>query len=169
VGANYSSVQIRSDDRGAVRRLVEELSREQKQQFLVGPEMNGWIGVYPKWCDCSKLCRAIARKLKAELFLLVIQYDDIFVYEYYRDGKHVDRYNSYPDYHKDPGPRERQNLIGRPDRFAHLVTDDAHFAALEAALADPRDDRFIFAGDVAGSLRQHPGHSKCSHVLRISD
>jgi WD40 repeat protein len=146
MSANYSSVQIRMDDRETVMRVIEEISRKQKQKLLVGPALGGWIGVYPKWCDYTKLCRAIVRRLNAELFSLVIKYDDVFLYEYYRDGKRVDRYSSYPDYESDPGPQEREKLCGRPDRFAHLVNNAESFDLLKSALANPKDEQFTFAG-----------------------
>ena len=85
MSANYSSVQIRMDDRESVMRVIEEISRKQKQKLLVGPALGDWIGVYPKWCDYTKLCRAIARRLNPELLSLEIKYDDVFLYEYYRE------------------------------------------------------------------------------------
>ena len=77
MSANFSSIQIRTDARNGVKRVIHDLSRKQKRKFLIGPDLGGWIGVYPEWCDVTKLCRAIARRLSAELFLLVVQYDDI--------------------------------------------------------------------------------------------
>jgi hypothetical protein len=85
MSANFSSVQIRMDDRETVMRVIEEISRKQKQKLLVGPALGGWIGVYPKWSDYTKLCRAIVRRLNAELFSLEIKYEDVFRYEYYRE------------------------------------------------------------------------------------
>lgn len=146
MGAFYDSVQIHSDDREAVRTLLEELAPKKKRRFLLGPALNGWIGVYPN-VDAAA-ARDLARRLRVELLALNVHDDDIFSYEYYRDGKRVDRYNSAPDYFEEVSAKERRMLRGRPELLAHLVSDPARFQALRERLAAQMHDSIVFASEL---------------------
>lgn len=146
MGAFYDSVQIHSDDREAVRTLLEELARKKKRRFLLGPALNGWIGVYPNG-DVAAV-RDLARRLRVELLALNVHDDDIFSYEYYLDGKRVDRYNSAPDYFEEVSAKERRMQRGRLELLAHLVSQPARFQALRERLAAQMHDSIVFASEL---------------------
>ena len=85
MGGFYGSVQVRGDDRDAIRPAVEGLSRETGRKFLLGPFLDGWIGIYPD--DCGQdlgLAGDHARRLPGEVFAVRVHDDDFFAYEYYR-------------------------------------------------------------------------------------
>jgi hypothetical protein len=146
MGGFYGSVQIRGEDRDAVRAALEQLARK-KRRFLLGPAIGGWIGVYPDGSGQDLgVARALARRLPGELIAMLVHDDDIFAYEYYRDGRRVDQYNSIPDYFgEEVSEKERQRLRGRPERFAHLAGDPAKFAAVRKRLAAQAHEREVFA------------------------
>ncbi len=145
MGGFYGSVQIRSEDRDSVRSALERLARDQRQ-FLLGPPLNGWIGVYPNGAGQDfGVAGKLARRLKGELIAMLVHDDDIFAYEYYRDGRRVDQYNSVPDYFGgDISEKERLELSGRPETFAHLANDPAKFAAVRERLAAQAVQRDVF-------------------------
>src|SRR5262245_56782148 len=98
MGGFYGSIQVRGEDRETVRTALGALSRK-GWKFLLGPALIGWIGVYPD--DSGQdlgVARSLARRLRGEVLGMLVHDDDVFAYEYYRDGKRVDRFNSKPDY-----------------------------------------------------------------------
>jgi len=48
MGAFYGCAQVRSDDRDRVTTVAEDVARRLQTHMLVGPVLNGWIGVYPE-------------------------------------------------------------------------------------------------------------------------
>lgn len=149
MGGFYGSVQIRSDDRDAVRTALEQLAKEQRK-FLLGPPLNGWIGVYPDGGGQDLgVASELARRLKVELIAMLVHDDDIFAYEYYRDGHRVDQYNSIPDYFGEGvSEQERRELSGRPETFAHLASDPEKFARVRERLAAQADQPDVFVSDL---------------------
>jgi hypothetical protein len=98
-GGFYGSIQIRGVDRSAVKVAVEKLTRNTNLGFLLGPKLGDWVGVYPEGGgQDSQIGRKLSRKLRAEQFQLVVHDDDVYTYEYYRDGKLLDQFNSRPYY-----------------------------------------------------------------------
>ena len=85
-----------------------------------------------------------SRKLKCELFQVLVHDDDFLAYEYYRDGKLVDQYNGRPDYFAPVSARKRQKLAGRPDLFAHLLADEHAVANLKTKLAEADAEPFAY-------------------------
>ncbi|MDR3619833.1 MAG: hypothetical protein P4L85_10830 [Paludisphaera borealis] len=90
MGAFYGSVQVRSEDREAVRSALEKLARK-GGRFLLGPSLNGWIGVYPDGGGQDfGVAKSLARKLSGEFVAVFVHDDDVFAYEYHRNKKCVD-------------------------------------------------------------------------------
>jgi hypothetical protein len=148
MGGFYGSVQVRGEDRESVRSALEPLAR-QKRRFLLGPPLDGWIGVYPDGSGQDfGIARALARRLPGELIAMLAHDDDIFAYEYYRDGRRIDQYDSIPDYFKPVSEEQRRRLRGRPETFAHLASDPAKFAAIRERLAAQATDRAVFASEL---------------------
>ncbi len=87
----------------------------------------------------------LARGLKGELIAMLVHDDDVFAYNYYRDGRRLDQYNSIPDYFGEPiSEQERLELSGRPETFAHLASDPGKFAAVRERLAAQADQPDVF-------------------------
>ena len=90
------------------------------------------------------------------MFHLLVHDDDFFVYEYYRDGKLVDRFNSRPDYFAPVSASEARKLRGRPETFGHLAGSGDIFA-LKSMLADPEAESFAFASTLLERFAQALG------------
>jgi WD40 repeat protein len=158
MGAFYGSVQVRGEDRESVRAALEELARKKRRKFLLGPALDGWIGVYPDGNGQDlRVVGELARRLPGELVAVLVHDDDIFAYEYYRDGKRVDRYNSVPDYFEEVSEAERRRLRGRPERLAHLASDPARFAALRDRLDGQARERVVFASELLEAFAETLG------------
>jgi hypothetical protein len=149
MGGFYGSVQVRGEDRVALRVVLEGMARSNKHRFWLGPALGGWIGVYPilRGQDPS-VAPDLARRLPGELFDLMVYDDDVFAYGYYRDGKRVDRYSSRPDYFGALPERERKSLRGRPETFAHLAIDPEQFARFQARIAEQQARPAAFASEL---------------------
>ena len=156
MGGFYGSVQIRGEGREAIKGVVEKLARKEGQRFLVGPELGEWVGVYPR--DTAKIPRsaAISPRLPGELFYLLVHDDDVFIYEYYCNGKVVDRYNSCPDFFQEISASQRRKLSGRPETFAHLIPSEEIFA-LKAILANREAEPVVFASSLLERFAQALG------------
>jgi WD40 repeat protein len=145
MGGFYGSLQIRGINRDAVKSAVEKLARKTNARFMLGPKLGEWIGVYPEEHGQDvRMGRDLARKLRAEQLHLIVHDDDFLAYEYHRDGKLVDEYNSRPDYFAPVGPRERQKLRGRPECFSHLLAREEAVAELQRCLAAAEAEPFAY-------------------------
>jgi hypothetical protein len=148
MGGFYGSIQVRGEDREPLRSALEELARK-KRRFLLGPPLGGWVGVYPDGSGQDfRVARALARRLSGELIAMLVHDDDIFAYEYYRNGRRIDQYDSSPDYFEPISEGQRRRLSGRPETFAHLASDPAKFAAVRERLAAQATDRAVFASEL---------------------
>jgi hypothetical protein len=113
MGGFYGSGQIRSEDRDSVRSALEQLARK-KRRFLLGPALEGWIGVDPGDPGQGfRVARALARRFPGELIAMLVDDDDRSAFEYDRDGRRIDQYDPIPD---DPrrriGPTARRMASG---------------------------------------------------------
>jgi hypothetical protein len=149
MGCFYGSVQVRGEDREAVRAVLEGLARKNRTRCWLGPSLGGWIGVYPQlYGQDSSLARDLARRLPQEIFRLTVYDDDVFEYDYYRGGKRIDQYSSRPDYHGVLSQRARKALRGRPATFAHLAIDSEQFARLGDRIAEQQTQPAVFASEL---------------------
>jgi WD40 repeat protein len=146
MGGFYGSVQVKTTDRDRVRSALEELARS-SGRFLLGPVLNGWVGVYPEGGGQDfDVARDLAQRLGGELIASLVHDDDIFAYEYHRDGELVDQYNSIPDYFgEEVSEAERQELAGRPETMAHLASDPEKFATFAQRMAAQAETHDPFA------------------------
>jgi hypothetical protein len=158
MGAFYGSVQIRTEDRDAVRKVVEQVAKKQKTRFLVGPVRNGWVGVYPENNgQDTRVAGVLAAKFPVDVLYLMVHDDDVFAYSFYQGGELVDQYNSCPDYfdgafdEADPEEElgeEGMEDGGRPEVFRHLLRSDMDLAGLQALLSPERAGSAVFASDL---------------------
>jgi hypothetical protein len=148
MGGFYGSVQIRSEDRDSVRAAVERIATG-RRRFLIGPPLGGWIGVYPSGSGQDfGVAKDLAARLPGELIAMLVHDNDIFAYEYYRDGDRIDQYDSIPDYFHEVSDEERRSLRGRPEAIEHLARDPVAFAAVRQRLAAQAVKREVFASDL---------------------
>ena len=149
MGGFYGSVQVRGDDRDAIRPAVEGLSQETGRKFLLGPSLDGWIGIYP--ADCGQdlgLAGDLARRLPGEVFAVRVHDDDFFAYEFYRSGELVDAYDSALVNGDEAFGEEPLEPNSRPEAFAHLVSDQAGFESLNQRLLTQGTQRDLLATEL---------------------
>ena len=138
MGGFYGSVQLRTADRGRVLAAAGAVARELKIKCLVGPALNGWVGVYP---DGHGQDHTVGERLAAAVgghaLHVLVHDDDVLAYWLWHDGLLVDRYWSAPGYFGDENRAEEEPLVGDPNRFA-FVLDDAGRARLRELLRGGR-------------------------------
>jgi hypothetical protein len=152
MGAFYGSVHLRTDDREAIRKVLERLAKKQQARFLLGPEIRGWVGVYPEaHGQDARVAKAIAGKFPGTVLYVMVHDDDFFAYTLYQGGRAVDQYNSCPDYFDDFGEGDEESddetgadLGGRPEAFRDLLPDGRALEHLRALLSAPRP---LFSGE----------------------
>jgi hypothetical protein len=125
--------------------LAGQISGDSSQPFMyVSPSINGWVGVLDRVGGenepyVDKLGKAVSRDLKTVMLFLYIYDGDFLIYRLYKNGKLVDRYNSWPDYFdnelgddENDGPRQADwgdgadpaafaAALGRPELAAPLA------------------------------------------------
>ena len=134
MGAFYGSVQVRSDDRSAVKTVAERVSRALESRCLVGPAINGWIGVYPSMNgQDERVGAAMAAEIEADVLQLIVHDDDVFAYWLYRRGERVDSFWSVPGYFGELNGADQEAMAGNVEAFRPLVGKQT--SRLEALLA----------------------------------
>ncbi|MFO0957295.1 MAG: hypothetical protein U0800_07475 [Isosphaeraceae bacterium] len=157
MGGFYGSVHVRSEDREAVQSALEAVSHDTKERFLLGPPLNGWIGVYPEGHGQDlQIAQHLAGRLGGEIVAMLVHDDDFLVYEYYRDGELIDEYNSMPDYFDEVSeyevPEEGRKPRGHPEVLAHLAVDPYKFGSLVSKLVGEESRRVVFASELMEDL-----------------
>ena len=141
----FGSIHVKTGDASRVREALETVARRTDSRFLMGPEVNGWISVFPDQDQSDEASVHLARLLPEDIFQFMVHDDDIFMYWFYRKGELVDRYNSYPDYFEGMGDtvvseEEKQQCVGRPELFQDLLSGPDKLAKLKQLLAASHDD-----------------------------
>ena len=123
MGGFYGSVQVRTSEADAVYAAAEAVARERGIKCLVGPAINGWVGVYPAGGgQDAALGAALAAKLAApDVLYLCVHDDDVFAYVLWRGGARVDEYWSKPGYFGEEQRAEQERMAGAPELFAPLL------------------------------------------------
>jgi hypothetical protein len=135
MGAFFSSIQVRSEDRDAVKAAVESVAKESKQMFLLGPPLDGWIAVYLDDSGQGNQCATtLAKQLNTIVLSLMVHDDDIFFYNFFRNGELLNEYSSNPDYFEEVSAEEHKRLKARPDLFRELVSSPEKLAELSRLL-----------------------------------
>jgi hypothetical protein len=96
---------------------------------------------YPSREQDRKTAEAIQKKLKCEVLYTLVHDSDIFCYDYYRDGKLVDEFNSRPDYFEKVSARKRQSLHGKPEELRGTLRQPSDESKLRRLLMSDGDDR----------------------------
>ncbi len=155
MGGFYGSVQVRTEERPAVLAAVKALAGA-GERFLVGPLLDGWVGIYPSGNGQSvALAPELAKRLLLPLIHVLVHDDDIFAYEAYARGEPLDSYSSRPDYFAAVNDAERERLRGRPELlalFAPHAAAQAIAEVLEAGRRDQQEPAYLLLGRFAALL-----------------
>lgn len=143
MGGFYGSVQFRTDDRGSILPLLEDIAKDGSHRFLCGPVIDGWVGVYPSGSGQDEaVAKTLGARWPGELFYLAVHDDDVLIYRYFRAGDCKDAYWSKPGYFGEENRKEQEAEAGDPQRYAHLLKGD--IAAVQRLLVRGDEQRPTF-------------------------
>jgi hypothetical protein len=126
MGSFLGSVQVRSDDRERVIQAAEEVARVQRQTCLVGPVLDGWIGIYPEQGgQDGSFAQAVAAIVAEDVLHLSVHDDDITAYWWWREGKLLDAYWSTPGYFGEEHRTSEEARAGQPELLAQFAVGKA--------------------------------------------
>jgi hypothetical protein len=124
MGAFYGSVQVRAEDRDRVKAAADEVARHWQIRMLIGPVLNGWVGVYPEGSgQDGTVSRDLAQRISGDVLHFLVHDEDIFAYWLYRDGRLVDSFHSRPGYFGEKGRAEEERMVGNAEAFRPLIGD----------------------------------------------
>lgn len=122
MGGFYGSIQLRTENRDQVIEVVADVTRSMQIRALVGPLINGWIGVYPQdGGQDDRVGAQIASSLDCHVIHLIVHDDDIFAYWLYRDRKLVDSFWSLPGYFGNENLAREEAMKGDPELFRPII------------------------------------------------
>lgn len=146
MGAFYGVTYLRTDEREPILELLTELNRQNQTQFLLGPPVRGWLGVYSQHHgQDERVAASIARKFKGDVLHVLVHDDDVFSYTLFQRGKHIDSYNSCPDYFGPVPSRDKKRLQGQPELLGHLLPSPDDLPALQKMLSESKENSPVFA------------------------
>jgi hypothetical protein len=146
MGAHYLSIQIRGENRNAVVTALEPMARAQNGKLFVGPALNGWIGIYPNDALSGEgFAGEVSKALDVPVLALMVHHSDIFIYNFYNQGRLIDEYSSSPDYFEEVSPEERARVQGKPEVFQDLLGTDEKRKILRSLLSSKDDEESLFA------------------------
>ena len=134
MGGFYGTVQVRTGDREAVRAAAETVAAELDCRCYLGPELGGWVGIYPSMHgQDTRFGQALSARLAEPVLHLMVHHDDILAYELWQAGQSLDRYWSRPGYLGEEERAEQESAAGQPELLAQKF--DADESELREALA----------------------------------
>lgn len=97
-GHVFHSVHVRTEDEGGIHELLRLDPALRTMEFLVADLRNGWLSLYPKLIlHGTKVAKRISGRHHTHAFAFRIYGKDALLYEYYRNGRLLDRFSSAPD------------------------------------------------------------------------
>jgi hypothetical protein len=119
VGAFFGSVQVRGCTREEVREAAERVARAHGIRCLIGPEIDGWIGVYPeRQGQDQRVGEALAALLSGDVLHLLLHDEDVVAYWLWRDSLLLDSFFSRPGYFGDADRAAEDAMRGRPEALS---------------------------------------------------
>lgn len=147
MGAFYGSIHIRTKSADSVSKALARVAKEMDCKFLLGPQRQGWISVFPDNSGQNDGVSArIAEIIPEDIFHLILHDDDVFIYKFYRKGGLVDYYNCCPDYFGGASEAEKQACRGRPELFKELLPGPESLNKIKALLAMDKG-KFVFESE----------------------
>ena len=123
MGAFYGSIHVRSLELEVVQSAASGVMRKLRQRCYVGPEINGWIGVYTQdHGQDAKPAEMLAKVLKNDIIQLMVHDDDVFICNYWRNHREMICFTSSPGYFdEDSFDQEMEEYPGNAAQFRHLL------------------------------------------------
>jgi hypothetical protein len=142
MGGFYGSVQVRSEDRDGVKAAAESVARALRTRMLIGPVIDGWIGIYPEGSGQNeRVGKEIAVSVGGDVLHVLVHDDDILAYWLYHGGKLTDSYWSKPGYFSERDRAKQEAMAGNPEAFRSIIQE--HVDLLPKILA--RESAPVFA------------------------
>lgn len=124
MGGHYGSIHIRTEDHPRVKAAAEQVAAAMKIRVLLGPALNGWVGLYPEHNgQDDAVSRELARHISDPLLHLMVHDDDIFAYWLYTGGQLVDSFWSAPGYFGEENRAAEERMAGNPEAFRPILGD----------------------------------------------
>jgi hypothetical protein len=98
MGGFYNSFHVWGKTQVEVCELIKSLKNDDRGKCIVAPEANQWTAVYAEIGCGLPLAITISEQLQTAVLLVDVHDDDIFSYEFFKNGESVDEFNSCPDY-----------------------------------------------------------------------
>jgi WD40 repeat protein len=140
MGEFFDAIYTRGTDPAVLPRQLANAARELKCCFLVAPEIQGWTAIYASRGQDGNVAKTLHKILETEVLYTLVHDGDLFCYDYHRDGKLVDEYNSRPDYFAKVSARKRQSVAGKPELLLSLLRHPSDADELESILHSEADD-----------------------------
>ena len=145
VGAWFQSILMRTDAFDSVIGTLRKIARESDVKFLAGPPVNGWVSVFPSVVNAP--AELLAQRTCCDVFHLQVHDDDVFSYDFYREGKLLDHYVSKPEYFAEDDGRQisekdKAMSAGKPELFHELLRDSNVLERLKTLLRRNRNFTF---------------------------
>jgi hypothetical protein len=122
MGGFYGSVQVRTEDRQAVLRAANAAATRAEIRCLIGPVIEGWVGVYPQGAGQDRdIGQSIARELGGDVLQAAVHDDDLMAYWLWHEGEMTDTYWSRPGYFNEADREEQVQMSGDPVAFGDLL------------------------------------------------
>lgn len=162
-GPSFGSIQIQTDDQGAVERAVQQFIPRLPGRSLgsrVEPPRNGWTGVYDELCDrepelLRRLARELSDRLGAVVIALGVERGAVVRFVLLERGRVMDEYLSVPEYYGPLPPGDVVALRANPTVIGRLTGADparVRAAARTAASTADLPPAAELLAQVAGAL-----------------
>jgi hypothetical protein len=144
MGGFYGSVQARTTAWASVKAAAELVAKQRFIKCLIGPEINGWIAIYPEGNGQDhSFGHAMAQQLPCDVLHLLVHDDGVLAYWLWRNRKLADAYCSNPGALVEENRQEEEKRRGDPDQFRPIIGDHANRLA---ALLN-RDEQYTFESE----------------------
>ena len=147
-GPSFGSVQVQTDDIGAVTRAVAQFiprRTERSEGTVVAPPRNGWIAVYDEAADrepelLRRLGRELSDRMGAVTLSIGVERGQVVRYLLYERGRIVDEYLSVPQHYGELAPGDAVALGANPTVVARLTgADPREIRRIARTAASPAD------------------------------
>ncbi len=127
MGGHYGSIQVRSEDRDRVKAVAEQVACTMNIHMLIGPALNGWIGLYPENCGQEeKIGKEVARLIGGYTLHLLVHDDDVLAYWLYLGGELIDAFWSAPGYFGEENRSRDEKMVGNAEAFRPIIRERAN-------------------------------------------
>ncbi len=147
-GPSFGSIQVQTDDQGAVERAVQQFIPRLPGRSLgnrIEPPRNGWTAVYDELCDrepelLRRLARELSDRLGAVVIALGVERGAVVRFVLLERGRVMDEYLSVPEYYGPLPPGDVVALRANPTVVRRLTgADPARVRAVARTAASTAD------------------------------